>query len=194
MWERTLNVSSIAKTMSCTGYKIGWVYGPANLVNAAGLAHQFVSYAVVTPLQEAVAVAIEQGMSNGYWDQMRQRYVERRALLLDALRKSGFHPIVPQGTFFVVCDVSGELKRLPPTWGTRDNETITKQFFDLRDWNFCRWMTTEVGVTAIPCSAFYAGPASARPQNIVRFAFCKKDNELVDAAHRLAKIEQLLPK
>jgi len=194
MWERTINVSSIAKSMSCTGYKIGWVYGPANLVDAAGRAHQFVSYAVVTPLQEAVAVALEQAEKNGYWERLPKEYLERRGILMSALKAGGLNPITPQGTFFTVCDVSHEVKRMPPTWGTRDHETITKQFFDLADWNFCRWLTCEVGVTAIPCSAFYAGPASTRPTNIVRFAFCKKNQDMVEAAKRLLKLQTVLPK
>jgi aspartate/methionine/tyrosine aminotransferase len=130
--------------MSCTGYKIGWVYGPANLVDAAARAHQFISYAVVTPLQEAVAVALEKADTTGYWKQFASDYIHRRDVMLSALRSAGFNPIVPQGTFFVTCDVSNEVKRLPPGWGTRDHETITRECFDLVDWNFCRWLTAEV--------------------------------------------------
>ncbi len=154
MWERTLNISSIAKSMSCTGYKIGWVYGPSNLVDAAAHAHQFVSYAVVTPLQEAVAVALEQAEKNGYWEKLASEYLQRRSTLMSALKASGLNPITPQGTFFTVCDVSNELKRLPADWGTRDNESITKQFFDLRDWNFCRWLTCEVFFLICICLLF----------------------------------------
>lgn len=87
MFERTLCVSSAGKTFSVTGWKIGWVYGPHNLVDAVSRAHQFTTYSIATPLQEAVAVALEQAQTNGYFSQLRNEYLTRRTALFQTLQR-----------------------------------------------------------------------------------------------------------
>jgi aspartate/methionine/tyrosine aminotransferase len=184
MFERTVCVSSAGKTFSVTGWKIGWIYGPPLLVDAISRAHQFTTYSIATPLQEAVAVALEKIQTNGYLDQLRADYLRRRASLFKALQAIGLKPKMPSGSFFILCDIGN--RQLPAGLGT--DKSLTGQFLNMPDWNFCRWLTTEVGVTAIPCSAFYTG--DERPTSIIRFAFCKKDVDLEEGERRLAKLDQ----
>jgi len=108
------------------------------------------------------------------------------------LIEAGLKPATPQGSFFTLTDVSALLKRLPAGYGRRPDQTITGLYPDLADWNFSRWLTSEVGVTVIPCSAFYYG--SERPTNMVRWAFCKREDDIVKGGERLKKLEsKLLP-
>ncbi len=165
MWERTITLSSLGKTFSLTGWKIGWAVGPANLVGAVKAAHQFLTYAVATPLQYAAAVAIERG--DAYIADLVADYGRKRDVLGAGLRELGFEVFMPSGTYFIMADhraVSGRL-------GLRD------------DVELCRHLTTKVGVAAIPPSAFYETKGGGA--NLVRFAFCKQDATLEEAMRRL---------
>ncbi|MFQ5655375.1 MAG: aminotransferase class I/II-fold pyridoxal phosphate-dependent enzyme, partial [Planctomycetota bacterium] len=103
MRERTLTLSSSGKTFSFTGWKIGWATGPASLVAALQAAHQFLTFCAATPLQLAVAEALET-LPDAYYRRLRSEYEERRDLLLDALAAAGFEPAVPRGTYFILAD------------------------------------------------------------------------------------------
>jgi aspartate/methionine/tyrosine aminotransferase len=188
MWERTVTVSSASKTFSITGWKIGWTVGPANLISAIMKVQAFVCFSIATPLQEAVAVALEQSMTSNYFNEFRAEYQRRRDFLLQTLRDSGLEPIVPQGSFFILVDI-GKVK-LPEGAGTE--KTITGQNLHLKDWNFCRWLTTEMGVAAIPVSAFYS--EEHMPNNVIRLAFCKTDDILSRARDNLLKLKDLIQK
>jgi N-succinyldiaminopimelate aminotransferase len=161
MAERTLIVSSAAKTFGFTGWKVGWAIGPRVLRDAVLQAHQYVTFAVPTPLQEAVAAALE--LPDGYFAELRAAYAQRRDKLLDALGASGLSPWEPEGAYFACADVSGR--------GFTDDDA------------FCRHLTTEVGVAAIPLSAFYL--ESSHAPCVARFAFCKSEATLDEAARRL---------
>ena len=161
MAERTLTVSSGGKTFSFTGWKVGWAIGPPALRRAVAQSHQYVTFAVAAPLQEGIAHALR--LPDAYFDRLRTDYAARRARLLGALRGAGLDPWVPEGAYFVCADVT--------------------RFGHPTDDAFCRWLTTDVGVAAIPLSAFYARP-SGDPQ-VARFAFCKTDAVLDEAARRL---------
>lgn len=165
MWERTLTLSSLGKTFSMTGWKIGWAVGPANLVGAARAAHQFLTYSIATPLQHAAAVALERG--DAYIADLVADYGRKRDLLAAGLRELGFGVHVPSGTYFIMADhraVSGRL-------GLKD------------DVEMCRHLVTKVGVAAIPPSAFYETPGGGA--NLIRFAFCKRDETLEEAMRRM---------
>jgi aspartate/methionine/tyrosine aminotransferase len=167
MWERTLTLNSVGKTFSVTGWKIGWAVGPAPLNAALRASHQWVTFATSTPMQDAAAVAIEHAAAQGYYDQLRAEYGERRALLCRILEAVGLPTLPVEGSYFVSCDI-GAL-------GWRDDRA------------FCRFLTAEIGVAAIPTSAFYIDPASAPP--LARFCFAKKFTTLDAAGERLQRLQ-----
>ncbi len=167
MRERTLTLSSTGKTFSYTGWKIGWGTGPRALIDAAQAAHQFVTYAVATPLQVAMAHALTEFTGAGFLAEFRREYSRRRDFLLTVLDEAGFKVSEPRGTYFVLADFTA--------------------LFDGDDRAFTRWLTTEHGVAAIPPSAFYrVNPEEGR--RLVRFAFCKRMETLQNAAKRLSRI------
>jgi N-succinyldiaminopimelate aminotransferase len=163
MRERTLSLSSAGKTFSFTGWKIGWATGPRPLVAAAQAAHQFVTFATATPLQVAVAYALD-SMGEKFYNSLRSEYSDRRAYLLSALRDAGLSPAPPQGTYFILADFS--------------------PVHDGDDRGFVRHLIERHGVAAIPPSVFYhAEPEAGR--KLVRFAFCKQMETLRAAGERL---------
>jgi N-succinyldiaminopimelate aminotransferase len=165
MKERTLSLSSAGKTFSFTGWKVGWATGPANLVAAAQAAHQFVTFATATPMQLAVAHALE-NLGESYYKEFITEYGEKRQFLLAALEAAGLTPAPPQGTYFVLADFSG--------------------IHQGDDRAFVRSLIENKGVAAIPPSVFYrAHPEEG--QRLVRFAFCKRMETLKAAAERLGK-------
>jgi N-succinyldiaminopimelate aminotransferase len=166
MAERTLTLGSAGKTFSFTGWKIGWSTGPAELVSAQLAAHQFLTFCAATPLQNAVAQALDQ-LPPDYYTELREAYRRRRDLLAESLETAGFRPLLPEGTYFILADfsaLSGEPDRA-----------------------FARTLCEKHGVAAVPPSVFYTErPEEAR--SLLRFAFCKERATLEEAARRLARI------
>jgi aspartate/methionine/tyrosine aminotransferase len=172
MWERTLTLNSTGKTFSMTGWKIGFVIGPADLSAALRGIHQFNVFATATPFQEAMAVAMEQAEAQGYYDALRANYTALRNQLRTALEAADL-PVLPvSGSYYLMADVSG------------------LGFVD--DVAFCRYLTSEIGVAAIPPSAFYADPTTA--PLLARFCFAKRSETIAAAAERLAALPVLRPK
>ncbi len=166
MRERTLTLSSAGKTYSFTGWKIGWGTGPRELVDGAQAAHQFLTYAIATPLQRAVAYALTHH-TRDYLASFQAEYTARRDFLVAALRKVGFRLQPPRGTYFILADF--------------------REVFDGDDRAFAYWLTREHGVAALPPGSFYhADPIE--PRSLTRFAFCKKMETLQGAAERLGRI------
>jgi N-succinyldiaminopimelate aminotransferase len=172
MWERTLTISSAGKTFSVTGWKIGWVIANPRLSLAVRRIHQWIPFAVATPLQLAVAEALGRAPELGYYDQLRELYTGKRDRLVSALSAAGLRPLTPQGTYFVIADVTAH--------------AVDAGLAD--DVAFCRWLATEVGVAAIPPSAFYCAEHASMAHRLARFCFCKQDSSLDEAAARLAKL------
>jgi aspartate/methionine/tyrosine aminotransferase len=166
MWERTLTVNSTGKTFSMTGWKIGFTVGPADLNAAIRATHQFSTFATATPFQEAMAVALETAAEHRYYEQLRGEYTERRDRLRAVLADAGLPPLECQGAYFLLSDV-------------------TPLGFD-NDVDFCRYLVTEVGVAAIPPSAFYLDPATAPA--LARFCFAKRFETIDEAAERFSAI------
>ena len=164
-WERTITVSSIGKTFSVTGWKVGWAVGPEELIHPLRMAHQWIPYTVATPLQVASATLLREAVKNGYYEILLRDYKRRRDTLVDALRSTPLKPLVPQGGYFVVA------------------ETSALNFAD--DVSFCDALPEQVGVVAIPPSAFYSEPHKGLAKHLVRFAFCKSDEALEEASTRL---------
>ncbi len=167
MWERTLTINSTGKTFSMTGWKVGYAIGPASLNAALRAVHQFVTFASATPFQEAMATAFETADDRGYYDQLRAEYTHRRDLLRDALHTAGLQTLPIGGSYFLMADIAG--------LGFPDDAA------------FCRFLAVEVGVAAVPPSAFYLD--QIRAPLLARFCFAKKDETLRAAAERLVHLQ-----
>lgn len=165
MWERTVTLSSVGKTFSVTGWKIGWAVAAPALTEAIRMAHQWIPFCVTTPLQFATASILQQCKTNGYYEALIQEYQRKRDFFVHVLRDAGLRPLNPQGTYFIIADTRD--------WGLKDDE------------DFCRHLVTEVGVAAIPPSFFYAPEHRHLAAYHARFAFCKQDSVLEAAAERL---------
>ncbi len=166
MRERTLTISSAAKTFSLTGWKVGWASGPAQLIAAVQAAHQFLTFAVATPFQAAIAMVLQSDNSE-YYRKLREQYLERRDLLLKALKETGFRVSVPAGTYYILADFT--------------------RLLDCDDRAFARYLVKQCKVAAIPPSVFYTRDPS-EGKRLVRFAFCKKIETLSEAALNLKNL------
>jgi len=171
MSERTLTLSSIGKTFSFTGWKIGWAVGPANLVAAARSAHQFLTFAVVTPLQHAAAVALRD--EDRCVRPLVAELKANRDKLAAALASLGFSVYQPHGTCFIMADHSSVSTKL----NAKDDQ------------EFCLKLIERVGVAAIPPSVFYNSPELGKP--LVRFAFCKKPTTIDEGISRLQALRSM---
>ncbi len=168
MRERTIAVSSAGKSFSITGWKIGWAYGPKDLLAAVQAAHQFVTFATSTPLQIGLARSFSR-LPADYFEVLRKEYVQRRDFLISVLEPLGFKVAKPLGTYFVLADFSA-------LSSGKDDRA------------FAEHLVRDVGVATIPPSGFYhADPAEGR--KLIRFAFCKKMETLHAAAERLRSLE-----
>jgi len=162
MRERTITISSFGKTFSLTGWKIGWAAGPPELAGAVRAAHQFITFATATPLQQGAAVARARA-GEGYYRNLLGGYREKRDFLVRELQRIGFRVASPAGAYFVCADFR--------PFGFDDDQA------------FVRHLIEKVGVAAIPPSVFYDRPELGRWY--VRFAFCKKMETLEAAVKRL---------
>ncbi|RMF33414.1 MAG: aminotransferase class I/II-fold pyridoxal phosphate-dependent enzyme [Chloroflexi bacterium] len=166
--ERTMTISSVAKSFSLTGWKVGWAIAPPPLTTALRRAHQFITFCAAAPLQRAASVALK--LPDGYFQNLAADYQRKRDYLVRALQEAGFRVSPPKGTYFVMADIR--------PLGFED------------DVAFCRYLTAEVGVAAIPPSFFYSEAHKALGKPLVRFAFCKRLETLQAAAERLRRISR----
>ena len=164
MRERTLRIGSAGKTFSLTGWKVGYVSGPARLVSVVEKAHQFVTFATNGALQYAVAAGL--ALPDAYFATLAAEQQGKRDMLRAALDKVGLATLPCHGTYFITSDIS-------------------RLGFDGSDYDFCRYMTEKARVTAIPLSVFYDPRATDAPDHLIRFCFAKKEPVLEEAARRL---------
>ena len=163
MRQRCLRIGSAGKTFSATGWKVGYVTGAPALIDAVAGAHQFVTFTTPPNLQKAVAAGL--GQDAGYFRHLARAQQDKRDRLAAGLQAAGFDVLPSAGTYFLIADAA-------PLGFTGSDEA------------FCRYLTAEAGVAAIPVSAFYHGPA---PAGFVRFCFCKRDEVLDEAVARLRR-------
>lgn len=163
MWERTLTISSTGKTFSLTGWKVGYAVAAPELTAALRRVHQFMTFATATPFQAAMAAALDAGAE--YERQLVDFYAARRDELVGALRAAGFGVAAPAGTYFAMADIR------PFGW---DDDVA-----------FCRYLAGEIGVAAIPPSAFYH---DGHQTGMVRFCFAKRPETIAAAADRLQRL------
>jgi N-succinyldiaminopimelate aminotransferase len=174
MEERTVSVSSLGKTFSFTGWKVGWAVAPPALTAAVRRAHQWITFATATPLQAAGAVAL--GLDDEFYLSFTREFQARRDFLADVLQNVGLRISQSQGTYFIMADFSG-----------LDHPALR----GADDVAFCRWLTTEVGVAAIPPTAFYSDAHKPLARQWARFAFCKRRETLEHAAERLQRLRSV---
>lgn len=166
MAERTLVCSSLSKTYSITGWRLGYVHASPKWTSAVRRVHDFLTVGAAHPLQVAAETAL--ALPRSYYDDLASEYLARRWVLLEELEAAGFCPRPPEGAYFVLCDVAH--------LGVTD------------DREFCLWMARELGVAAVPGSSFFR--ENRRP--MVRFHFSKGIPALREAGQRLARLKEKL--
>ena len=166
MADRTVTINGLSKTYSVTGWRVGWTVGPPSITNAIRKVHDFLTVGAPAPLQEAGAVAL--GLPATYYENLARGYQKRRDRLMPALTEAGFRCFRPRGAYYVMTDISA--------FGFPD------------DIQFTRYLIKEIGVAAVPGSSFYNDPKDGAGQ--VRFAFCKRDETLDEAAKKLHALKR----
>jgi N-succinyldiaminopimelate aminotransferase len=165
MRDRTARIGSAGKSFSLTGWKVGYVTAAPDMLKAIAKTHQFMTFTTPPNLQWGAATGLRLG--DDYFDSLSSEMQRKRDRLADGLAQIGFDVLPSQGTYFVTTD-------------------FRPLGFNGTDDDFCRYITSEAGVTAVPVSAFYDDPAVA-PRHFIRFCFCKNDSTLDAAIERLSK-------
>lgn len=171
MYEHTITCNSLSKTYSITGWRLGYLIGPAHVIEAARKVHDFLTVGAAAPLQEAATVGLKFGES--YYRELLEKYTEKRDYFLQGLDRIGLQHNVPQGTYFVLVDIQ-EFLDLP-------------QFAGYTDLQFCEWMIAHIGVAAVPGSSFFKEPVN----NLIRLHFAKDEKTLERALECLSKLADL---
>jgi len=164
MRERTVVVSSLSKTYSVTGWRVGYCIAPPDITSAIRKVHDFLTVGAANPLQHAGAYALS--LPASYYEELRVEYQRKRDFLIPVLNDTGFDCIAPEGAYYVMADISA--------FGFSD------------DVEFTRHLIREIGVAVVPGSSFYHDPALG--SQMVRFCFCKLDETLEAAAENLQKL------
>jgi N-succinyldiaminopimelate aminotransferase len=164
MRERTVTISSAAKTFSFTGWKIGWITATSDLVTAVRTVKQFLTFVSGGPFQYAIAEAL--ALPDDYFRSVSGGLAGRRDLMIDGLAAAGFEVYRPAGTYFITTDI--------------------RPFGEVSGLDFCRKLPHKAGVVAIPSAVFYDNAGEG--QFHVRFAFCKKEEVLKEALNRLSAL------
>jgi aspartate/methionine/tyrosine aminotransferase len=172
MADRTVTISSLSKSFSVTGWRIGWAIAPPHLAGAIRKVHDFLTVGAPAPLQDAAAFALR--MPDTYFASLAAHYDARRQRCLGMLEACGFAPHSPAGAYYVMTDTRVPLERVRSRGrGPIDDDDVT----------VARWLAAEVGVAAVPGSSFYRHGTGG--QHCLRFCFCKKDETLAAAETRL---------
>ncbi len=166
MSERTVTINGMSKTYSVTGWRVGWTVAPPAITDAIRKVHDFLTVGAPAPLQEAGAAALS--LPAGYYESLANGYRARRDRLMPALTEAGFRCFRPRGAYYIMTDISA--------------------FGFVNDLEFTKHLVKDIGVAAVPGSSFYRDPRDGAQQ--VRFAFCKKDATLDEAAKRLLKLRK----
>ncbi len=161
MRDRTITISSLSKTFSVTGWRVGYILAPPDITAAIRKMHDFLTVGSPAPLQEAGAKALQ--APDSYFEKLLNDYTERKDFLVSTLKSCGFRVWEPEGAYYIMADISA--------------------LTDLDDVGFVDWMIRNVGVAAVPGSSFYHQPERGR--HLVRFAFCKSMELLREASSRL---------
>ncbi len=164
MWERTISCSSLSKTYSITGWRLGYIIAPAHIIETAKKVHDFLTVGAAAPLQEAAVTGLEFG--DEYYSDLREKYTKKRDMFLNGLDLIGLSHTTPQGAYYVLIDIS--------------------EFGYKSDLEFCEKLAEKVGVGAVPGSSFFREPVN----NLIRLHFAKKEDTLSEALNRLESIKK----
>ena len=164
MRERTVSCSSLSKTYSVTGWRLGYIIAPPEIIDRAKKVHDFLTVGAAAPLQEAIIPGLRFGQD--YYDALLEKYTRKRELFLRGLDDLHIAHNEPEGAYYVLVDIS--------------------EFGYDSDLEFCEVMAREVGVAAVPGSGFFREPVN----NLIRFHFAKKDETLCEALNRLGSLRE----
>ena len=172
MYEHTITCNSLSKTYSITGWRLGYLIGPEEVIEAAKKVHDFLTVGAAAPLQEAATVGMN--FPENYYTELLETYTKKRKYFLDGLDRIGLKHNVPQGTYFVLIDIQ-EFLDLPKFAGYTDLE-------------FCEWMIKNIGVAAVPGSSFFKEDVN----HLIRLHFAREEATIDEALERLGKLKELL--
>lgn len=164
MKERTISCSSLSKTYSITGWRLGYIIAPPHIIDVARKVHDFLTVGAAAPLQEAAVTGLNFG--DDYYKQLQDKYTHKRNLFLKGLDDIGIAHTTPQGAYYILLDIS--------------------EFGFESDLEFCEVLARDVGVGAVPGSSFFREPVN----NLIRLHFAKKDETLNEALNRLESIKK----
>ena len=164
MYERTISCSSLSKTYSITGWRLGYIIAPEHIIDVAKKVHDFLTVGAAAPLQEAATVGLQFG--DDYYTDLQKKYTKKRDLFLSGLDDIGLTYSTPQGAYYVMIDIS--------KYKTDDDLT------------FCTWLAEHVGVGAVPGSTFFREDVN----HLIRLHFAKKADTLNEALNRLSEINK----
>ena len=167
MWERTISCSSLSKTYSITGWRLGYIIAPPEIIEVAKKVHDFLTVGAAAPLQEAAVTGLKFGEQ--YYKNLQEKYTSKRDLFLKGLDDIGIAHTVPEGAYYILLDIG--------------------EFGFASDLEFCEVLARDVGVGAVPGSSFFKEPVN----NLIRLHFAKKDETLNEALNRLADIRKKIP-
>ena len=167
MWERTISCSSLSKAYSITGWRLGYIIAPPEIIEVAKKVHDFLTVGAAAPLQEAAVTGLKFGEQ--YYKDLQEKYTSKRDLFLKGLDDIGIAHTVPEGAYYILLDIG--------------------EFGFASDLEFCEVLARDVGVGAVPGSSFFKEPVN----NLIRLHFAKKDETLNEALNRLADIRKKIP-
>ncbi|PJI07745.1 MULTISPECIES: pyridoxal phosphate-dependent aminotransferase [Clostridium] len=164
MRERTISCSSLSKTYSITGWRLGYIIATSEIIDSCKKVHDFLTVGAAAPLQRAVLAGLD--FSDEYYENLTKLYTRKRDIFINGLDEIGLKYFEPQGAYYVLVDIS--------------------EFGEKDDYKFCEWLAKEIGVAAVPGSSFF----KENVNNYIRFHFAKKDETLIEAVKRLRKLKQ----
>lgn len=167
MWERTISCSSLSKTYSITGWRLGYIIAPPRIIDVAKKVHDFLTVGAAAPLQEAAVTGLRFG--DDYYKWLQDKYTSKRNLFLKGLDDLKIAHTVPQGAYYILLDIS--------------------EFGFDSDLEFCETLARDVGVGAVPGSSFFREPVN----HLIRLHFAKKDETLFEALNRLEDLRKKIP-
>ena len=167
MWERTISCSSLSKTYSITGWRLGYVIAPRRVIDTVKKVHDFLTVGAAAPLQEAAVTGLKFG--DEYYSDLQKKYTEKRNLFLNGLDRAGLSHTVPEGAYYILIDIS--------------------EFGYESDVEFCENLANYVGVGAVPGSSFFKEPEN----RYIRLHFAKKNETLYEALNRLSEMKNKMP-
>lgn len=172
MFDHTITCSSLSKTYSITGWRLGYLIGPESVIEGAKKVHDFLTVGAAAPLQEAAVSGLT--LPDSYYSYLKELYTEKRDYFLSGLDKIGLKHNKVEGTYFVLVDIQ---------------DFLDKPFFKgWTDLEFCEWMIKTINVAAVPGSSFFKEPVN----NLIRLHFARSNETLSEALKRLAKLNEYL--